>query len=217
MYRLLELKVKRLEEEREQRTEETLKTGGTDLPDHREPEGNSRRERSGSGDDDDNENQSFNESNTTSYQKGENREQNGDEPERSEPVPVREEVKPVEKCSLSLEEGTEEKNNTNNNNIIDEVESPRKKKRRRSSGEDEAEGGKLMHAKEIAIKSQPLIKILVMLRSHKNGSLFERRLRSQVFFTTTVFYFPKQSNLFTSSLQQQPIATVQLCFKRFEF
>ncbi|KAF7120176.1 hypothetical protein RHSIM_Rhsim13G0226400 [Rhododendron simsii] len=170
---LLELKVKRLEEEREQRTEETLKTGGTDLPDHREPEGNSRRERSGSGDD----GQSFNESNTTSYQKGENREQNGDEPERSEPVPVREEVKPVEKCSLSLEEETKEENN--NNIIIDEVESPSKKKRRRSSGEDEKEGGKLLHAKEIAIKCQPLIKILVMLRSHRNGSLFERRLRSQ--------------------------------------
>lgn len=186
VYRLLELKVKRLEEEGEQRTtEETFRTAGTDLPDeldNREPEGNSRRERSGSGDD----NQSFNESNTTSSQKGENRERNGDEPE---PGLIREEAKPVEKCSLSLEEGTKEENKYNNNNsIVDEVESPRKKKRRRSGGEDEAEGGKLVHAKEIAVKSQPLIKILAMLRSHKNGSLFERRLRSQVFFETQQYF-----------------------------
>ncbi|KAH7837443.1 hypothetical protein Vadar_013952 [Vaccinium darrowii] len=184
---LLELKVKRLEEERrEQGKEGSEKTDQPDELDNREPEGNTlRRERSGTAGDD-NDNHSFNESNTTSYRTAENRELNGDElkdepvskpesnepvnkPESIEPEPVREDVSPAEKGSLlSSEEIT---------NV--EVE----KKRRRSSGssgEDEAEeGGKPVHAKEIASKSQPLIKILVMLRSHKNGSLFERRLRSQ--------------------------------------
>ncbi|KAH7848940.1 hypothetical protein Vadar_010591 [Vaccinium darrowii] len=160
---LLELKVKRLEEEREQRKEEgSEKTDRPDELDNREPEGTTRRERPGSGDD--NDNQSFNESNTTSYRTCENRSQEPDESEvkqgSGEPSSVREEVGPVEKGSLSLE-------------------SKREKKRRRRSGKDEAEGGKLVSAKEIVSKSQPLIKILVILRSHKNGSLFERRLRSQ--------------------------------------
>jgi len=159
--------VKRLEEERQQRKEEGSEK--TDRPDNREPEETTRRERPASGDD--NDNQSFNESNTTSYRTCENRSPEPEvKPGSGEPLPIQEEVGSVEKGSLRLD-------------------STREKKRRRRSEEDEAEGGKLGHAKEIASKSQPLIKILVMLRSHKNGSLFERRLRSQVYFFKNYSYF----------------------------
>ncbi|KAJ6961306.1 calponin [Populus alba x Populus x berolinensis] len=85
-------------------------------------------------------------------------------------------------------------NNINNNNNSSDVQSSvsltmRKKKRRRSSeegsssGEEEREGGddgvSPARKKVPAVKSEPWLKLLGIIRSHRLGSVFEKRLRSQ--------------------------------------
>ena len=88
-------------------------------------------------------------------------------------------------------------NNNNNNNNNSDVQSSvslslKKKKRRRgsgegsSSGEEEREGGddEVSPATKTlpAVKSEPWLKLLEIIRSHQLGSIFEKRLRSQVIF-----------------------------------
>ncbi|KAI9215541.1 hypothetical protein POPTR_T042048v4 [Populus trichocarpa] len=84
-------------------------------------------------------------------------------------------------------------NNNNNNNNSDVQSSVslslKKKKRRRgsgegsSSGEEEREGGddEVSPATKTlpAVKSEPWLKLLEIIRSHQLGSIFEKRLRSQ--------------------------------------
>ncbi|KAJ6945106.1 calponin [Populus alba x Populus x berolinensis] len=85
-------------------------------------------------------------------------------------------------------------NNINNNNNSSDVQSSvsltmRKKKRRRSSeegsssGEEGREGGddevSPARKKVPAVKSEPWLKLLGIIRSHRLGSVFEKRLRSQ--------------------------------------
>jgi hypothetical protein len=88
-------------------------------------------------------------------------------------------------------------NSNNNNNNNSDVQSSvslslKKKKRRRgsgegsSSGEEEREGGddevSPATKKLPAVKSEPWLKLLEIIRSHQLGSIFEKRLRSQVIF-----------------------------------
>lgn len=51
--------------------------------------------------------------------------------------------------------------------------------------------------KVLAVKSEPLVRFLGMIRSHRLGSHFERRLRSQVrnFLNENIFYCEKNSKL----------------------
>jgi hypothetical protein len=84
-------------------------------------------------------------------------------------------------------------NNNNNSDVQSSVSlTMRKKKRRRSSeegsssGEEEREGGdgEVSPARKNvpAVKSEPWLKLLGIIRSHRLGSVFEKRLRSQVIF-----------------------------------
>jgi hypothetical protein len=83
----------------------------------------------------------------------------------------------------------------------------RKKRRRKgggvggSSSGEEPEGDEVSPATKrvSAVKSEPLIKLLGIIRSHRLGSVFERRLRSQVYSALTKLYilfdFQKFKNL----------------------
>ncbi|KAJ6387805.1 hypothetical protein OIU77_026388 [Salix suchowensis] len=81
-------------------------------------------------------------------------------------------------------------NNNNNSDVQSSVSLYLKKKKRRrgsgegsSSGEEEREGGddevSPPTKKLPAVKSEPWLKLLEIIRSHQLGSIFEKRLRSQ--------------------------------------
>ncbi|KAA8549597.1 hypothetical protein F0562_001385 [Nyssa sinensis] len=204
----LQLKVKRLEEERERGL--NLKEEQTDLPNEPEkgvtgePQRTSPDEVAGkpvSGEEsDDRENRSFNES-TSTNQKGENRKEDENKPDlRREPeepvselpkaVPVqvvakscmklsetvqwRDVAEPAKLCdSLAESEGTEGKKQSS------QMSSAKKRRRRYEKEKELVEEEVSPAIKPIAVKCQPLIEFLEILQSHKYGSVFERRLRSQ--------------------------------------
>lgn len=171
-YRFLQLKLKRLKEEREHNfkpKERVKKEEETDQLN--EPERNSRHEvagRSTSGEDSaDVGDRSFNESNSKPTQNPWNRVRNGDKPGlKIEPLPDRTGLKAEKDKPAELFKSVAQ------SKVSRKVESSRTKKQGNVSAAE----------KPILGKSEPLIKILEMVRSHKNGSLFERRLRSQVLF-----------------------------------
>lgn len=239
-YRSLELKVKRLEKERDRSLEEAeLQVDLKKNPDA--SDGVVREEnhavKFNSGHDSDRENRSFNESNSTS-QKVEEAKQNGlaiekaeREPELNESDPVRTRREPERDWSVNGK--VIDENGNERETVVREEEEPRwagesneawesvgeskragkelvgvaskqssdvqssaslsRKKRRRhgqgdgvaaggaSSGE-EPEGDEVSPAtKRVStVKSEPLVKFLRIVRSHRLGSVFERRLRSQV-------------------------------------
>jgi hypothetical protein len=219
----LELKVKRLEEERERSLKEEAEA--VDLKKDLLGDG---RETSPAPDNlagkslsDDKDNRSFNESDSTS-QRGDGQgppgngvvaEQVRPEPVGNEPDPGR--AGPAPGNGSSFDNGKEEDigGKASGSGRLGEMESvgeskrekeapskqssdvqssaspSRKKKRRRrgggvggrSSGE-EPEGDEVSPATKrvSAVKSEPLVKLLGIIRSHRLGSAFERRLRSQV-------------------------------------
>lgn len=213
MNRSLQLKVKKMEEEREQSLKEESSDDGQkpDLEDVKEErsqnDNNSGADgkpeestgKAGSSEESDRENRSFNESNST-----ENREigvKNEPEPvETGEFRPVQE-AKPVseedsyngsssdrhEEKKISRESG-ESKEETKENSDVQSTATLTKKKRQRGgdggrSCGDAVETGSPavgLSKGEGAAKSEPLIEFLDIIRSHKRGSMFKRRLDSQV-------------------------------------
>lgn len=157
--RSLQLKVKRLEEERD----------GSEKLDLEEEERKGERSENDGGEkavstaeESDRENRSMNESNSTGA--GEKTVGGGDEPSRTrgddlDPDPVN-----------TAEEGSEA---SQSGELGESGTSGRKwKRKRRKDGDGEI--------RSAASKSQPLIRLLDLIRSHPRGSLFERRVRSQV-------------------------------------
>ncbi|ESQ39071.1 hypothetical protein EUTSA_v100017791mg, partial [Eutrema salsugineum] len=178
----LQLKVKKLEEERE----------GDHKPDL---ENESKRERSGNdgsesehrekavstAEESDRENRSMNESNSTASGgkiAGEDERVGGDEPS-----PTRDgsgdnnpDPDPVYKVEAA-EEGSEA---SHSGELGETGTSGRKRKRRKlSAGSKSNHEGGAGEIRSAASKSQPLTGLLDLIRSHPRGSLFERRLRSQ--------------------------------------
>ncbi|KAJ4892303.1 DNA-binding bromodomain-containing protein [Raphanus sativus] len=154
----LQLKVKRLEEERD----------GSEKLDLEEEERKGERSENDGGEkavstaeESDRENRSMNESNSTGA--GEKTVGGGDEPSRTrgddlDPDPVN-----------TAEEGSEA---SQSGELGESGTSGRKwKRKRRKDGDGEI--------RSAASKSQPLIRLLDLIRSHPRGSLFERRVRSQ--------------------------------------
>ncbi|CAN4110454.1 unnamed protein product [Withania somnifera] len=215
----LQLKVKKMEEEKEQRLKEDSLNDGQkpDLEDVKE-ERSQNDKNSGadvkpedstgkavSGEESDRENRSFNESNST-----ENREtgvKNEPEPvEIGEDKPVQE-VKPVseedsyndsssdrqEEKKVIRDSGdlrdtvSESKEETKENSDVQSTATLKKRKRQSSGGDGGRSSGDAAEmaspAAEIkgegAAKSEPLVEILDIIRSHKRGSVFKRRLDSQ--------------------------------------
>ncbi|CAL9236896.1 unnamed protein product [Arabidopsis halleri] len=177
----LQLKVKKLEEEREVGEEKP------DLEDERkeersEDEGSESEHRGkavvSAAEESDRENRSMNESNSTETA-GEDERVGGDEPNQTrdddsgndnnnrDPDPVYKDAAAAEEGSVSR--GSE----ASHSDELDEsgTETKWKRKRRKQGG-----SGDIRSAES---KSQPLIGLLDLIRSHPRGSLFERRLRSQ--------------------------------------
>lgn len=217
----LELKVKRLEEERER----SLKDEAEAVDLKKDLEGDGREtapapeNRAGKSLSDDKDNRSFNESNSTS-QRGDGQgppgngvvaEQVRPEPVRNEPDPSRAGSAPRNDSSFdngkeedievkasgsgrlgeleSVGESKREKEATSkqSSDVQSSASLSRKKRRRRgggvvgSSSGEEPEGDEVSPATKrvSAVKSEPLVKLLGIIRSHRLGSVFERRLRSQ--------------------------------------
>ncbi|XP_010508295.1 PREDICTED: uncharacterized protein LOC104784894 [Camelina sativa] len=157
----LQLKVKKLEEEREEEKpdleEEMMKTERSENDgsetDHREKAEESDRE-----------NGSMNESNSTETVREDER-VGGDEPDDVNPDPVSKDTAEEER---SVSRGSEASHSDESGTS----ERKWKRKRRKQGGSDEIRS-------DDESKSQPLIGLLDLIRSHPRGSLFERRLRSQ--------------------------------------
>lgn len=204
MNRSLQLKVKKLEEEREsskvkeEEEEEDvvdlrIKTeeNATKIGEKREKASRSSPEKVITGDSA--ENRSCNESNSTNHQKTDNIKANTTTKEREsaklklEPdEPVKN--KPVNDAKVSrlteLGESISESRRQQSSDVQSSASLSKKKRRRfRGGGDsgDELEAEEVSPAnKRINVKSQPLIRFLENLRSHKHGSVFQRRLPSQV-------------------------------------
>ncbi|CAN1263398.1 hypothetical protein LINPERPRIM_LOCUS11621 [Linum perenne] len=234
----LELKVKRLEEEREIGLKEEA-----DLARDERPSTETAAEKSAAGYDsaDDRENGSFNESNSTSQQqkagtttlkgeadiKPELDSKHGSDPGRDHSDPLGERIssyngnldegdKQEEKSQSEEKERKrkaghsgrvggesnnelgesvgeskrEEKEKEKQNSDVQSSVSLKKKRRRRvggatgvaSSSGEELDGGDAVspaRKRVAAVKSEPLVRILEIIWSHRLGSVFERRLRSQ--------------------------------------
>ncbi|PON48819.1 Octamer-binding transcription factor [Parasponia andersonii] len=216
----LELKVKRLEEEREHSLRGSRsESAGPDSRKNLGGGGAAGGLTAGKSNSGDSSNRSFNESNSTSQKRGDSHQNDGvvvvngeagPEPERNElSDPPRTDSEPGKVVDGDDDNNNnnddDNKNNSNNNNEKDntkqssDVQSSmslsRKKRRRKgggaadaavagsSSGEEpEAEGDEVSPAatkRVSAIKSEPLVKLLGTIRSHRLGSVFQRRLRSQ--------------------------------------
>ncbi|XP_010506369.1 PREDICTED: uncharacterized protein DDB_G0283697 [Camelina sativa] len=164
----LQLKVKNLEEEREEEKpdlEEEMKT-------ERSENVGSETEHREKAEESDRDNGSMNESNSTETV-GEDERVGGDEPsqtrdgDNNNPDPVSKDTAEEER---SVSRGSE----ASHSDELGESgtsEGKWKRKRRKHGGSDEIRSGES--------KSQPLIGLLDLIRSHPRGSLFERRLRSQ--------------------------------------
>jgi hypothetical protein len=225
-HRSLELKVKRLEEDRERSLKEEAEA--VDLKKDLEGDGRETAPEpenlAGKSFSDDKDNRSFNASNSTS-QRGDGQgpprngvvaEQVRPEPVGNEPDPVRAGPAPGNDSSFdngkeeeeedigvkasrsgrlgeveSMGESKREKEATSkqNSDVQSSASLSRKKRRRRgggvvgsSSSVDEPEGDEVSPAtkRASAVKSETLVKLLGIIRSHRLGSSFERRLRSQV-------------------------------------
>lgn len=144
------------------------------------------------------ENRSCNESNSTNHNKTDNikalteeREsklkREPDEPgavrvekKRSEPVGERK-VSRLGELGESLSESRRESTKQQSSDVQSSASLSKKKRRRfRGDSGDELEAEEVSPAnKRINAKSQPLIRFLDNLRSHKHGSVFQRRLPSQ--------------------------------------
>ncbi|XP_060217023.1 uncharacterized protein LOC132644447 [Lycium barbarum] len=187
----LQLKVKKMEEEREESLkEESLKPDLEDLKEERSQNdknsGAHVKPASSIGkSDSDRENRSFNESNST-----ENRETGvKNEPEPVEDKPVQQVVKPVsaeDSYNDSSSDRHEEEKKTRpdsasgskENSDVQSTATLTKRKRQRGGG-DAAEMGGSPAVGIKAAKSEPLIEFLHIIRSNKRGSVFKRRLDSQ--------------------------------------
>uniref|UniRef100_A0A803KLZ4 Bromo domain-containing protein n=1 Tax=Chenopodium quinoa TaxID=63459 RepID=A0A803KLZ4_CHEQI len=102
------------------------------------------------------------------------------ERKRSEPV-VGDNNRKVNRLSESLSESRRESTRQQSSDVQSSASLSKKKRRRfRGDNGDELEAEELSPAnKRINAKSQPLIRFLESLRSHKHGSVFQRRLPSQ--------------------------------------
>ncbi|KAG7948234.1 hypothetical protein I3843_13G001000 [Carya illinoinensis] len=212
----LELKVKRLEEERERelsfKDNGISRQGKPDLEDGEERSENDKKDEPGrTGDDSDRDNRSVNESNTTC-----SKEKDGKESERmehetfntdradpgfsgSKPVVEHSDDGSSDTVGKNESESVEPTHERKGGNLSDsptdlaaqsnggrtrassDVQSSasltRKRKRRRSQRKEIVSG---QEPSEITAKSQPLVRILDIIRGHNNNSsLFERRLESQ--------------------------------------
>lgn len=151
------------------------------------------------------ENRSYNESNSTS-QKRDSQQRNDvvngktePEPEnRNELDPPRTESKPGKVVDRHDDNMVREDNAKQSSDVQSSMSLSRKKRRRRvggggagaSSSGEEPEGDEVSPATKrvSALKSEPLVKLLSTVRSHRLGSVFQRRLRSQV-LTLLLFYY----------------------------
>lgn len=183
------MKVKKLEEEREgdqkpdledeRRKVERSENDGSDS-EHREKAVSTAEES-------DRENRSMNESNSTASGgkiTGEEERVGGDEPSRDDSgdnIPD-----PVYKAETAEEEGSVSRGlaASHSDELGESGTSGRKwkRKRRKHSGgsKNNHDGAAAGEIRSAVSKSQPLIGLLDLIRSHPRGSLFERRLRSQV-------------------------------------
>ena len=162
----------------------------------------------------DRENRSYNESNSTSQKQDSQRDGvvlNGErepkpEPERNELDPPRTESEPGKILDGEENETTvvREDNAKQSSDVQSSMSLSRKKRRRRggaasaaggggSSSGEEPEGDEVSLAtKQVtALKSEPLVKFLGTIRSHRLGSVFQRRLHTQVlcYIYFILFYF----------------------------
>lgn len=219
----LQLKVKRLKEERENENDDEKPDLEMDPKKERsesdkneingEPEKSSSDRVAGKSDESDRENQSVNASNSTGGTKGENQEV-GPEDERKESRPVQNNCRETDRVSGGSKPVGEDSYNASSDSIAKDLkfevkkselgnsvgESKRgedegkresqssdvqssaslmKKKRRKEKVAGGNSGEELASLKPITVKSRPLVEILEIMRSHKHGSLFERRLQSQ--------------------------------------
>ncbi|XP_062083891.1 uncharacterized protein LOC133790303 [Humulus lupulus] len=200
----LELKVKRLEEERERSLKETEDDSRKNIEEgeRRLSSPGNRAGKSNSGDASDSrdrENRSYNESNSTTQKRDSRR--NGivkgetePEPERNELDPPRTESEPGKVVDGDENETMAREDNAKQSSDVQSSMSLSKNKRRRkgsgsggaaaavsSSGEEPEGGDEVSPATKrvSALKSEPLVKLLGTIRSHRLGSVFQRRLRSQ--------------------------------------
>ncbi|KAL1210827.1 hypothetical protein V5N11_022607 [Cardamine amara subsp. amara] len=177
----LQLKVKKLEEEREGNV--VIGELKPDLEDEREIdrsendgcESEHREKAVSAAEESDRDNRSMNESNSTATA-GEDERVGGDEPSqtRDDSGDNNPDLDPVNKDAAEEEEGSEASHSGESGTS----ERKCKRKRRKLSGSEDSHGGS-GEIRSVADKSQPLIDILDLIRSHPRGSLFERRLRSQ--------------------------------------
>lgn len=103
-------------------------------------------------------------------------------------------IEPVRKRepgeSTELWESVAESKGTKENSDVQSSASPSKEARRKkgvsvSSSGDEPEADDISPAiKRISVKSSPLVKFLEIVKSSRYGSVFERRLESQVCYST---------------------------------
>lgn len=174
------MKVKRLEEEREGDEK-------PDLEDERRVERSESEHREkavSTAEESDRENRSMNESNSTASggkTAGEDDRVGGNEPSRDESGdnnnPDPDPVYKAEDEEGSASRGSEP---SQSDELGESGTSGRKWKRKRRKHSEINHGGSGEEIRSAASKSQPLIGLLDLIRSHPRGSLFERRLRSQV-------------------------------------
>lgn len=128
-------------------------------------------------------NRSFDESNSTTQR----RDYSDSDSKRKRSVAaasVKSEPKPERDADDESDRGREEEENANNNSAKHSSEVQSSSKRRRRAGEEaeEVSPATAITKRAPPIKSEPLIaKLLGMVRSHRLGSVFQRRLRSQVY------------------------------------
>lgn len=182
------MKVKKLEEERE--GDVVVGELKPDLEDEREiersendgSESENREKPVSAAEESDRENRSMNESNSTATARvggdepSQTRDDSGDHKPDPDPVNKDEEEGSVSRgseASHSDESGTSER-----------------KWKRKNSGSENNRGGS-GEIRSAGSKSQPLVGLLDLIRSHPRGSLFERRLRSQVckYLIFLIFYY----------------------------
>ncbi|XP_030966725.1 myb-like protein V [Quercus lobata] len=183
---LLEKKVKKLEEERESEEKPDLEGDGSG---NGEPEGDEVSPVTGENSDKDN--RSFNESNSTEGEKsGEGAKSEGEQVKTGSdgPDPGREDMESGEEVAAAQSE-SERKGGGDSSELrtdsaargSSEVQSSASLtgKRMRRRRKEVSGGVESPETVEVAVKSEPLVEILEIIRACENSSLFERRLESQ--------------------------------------
>ncbi|CAH2058020.1 unnamed protein product [Thlaspi arvense] len=173
----LQLKVKKLEEERDGDEK-------PDLEDERKGErsGNdgSESEHREKAEESERENRSMNESNSTASggkTAGEDERVGGDEPSRARDDSISNNPDPDPVCKA--EEGSEASHSGELGESGTSGSEWKRKRRKHGDGSKSNHDSGAGEIRSAASKSQPLIGLLDLIRSHPRGSLFERRLRSQ--------------------------------------